>query len=236
MSKTKKIIYFLSFLLFFLMANPALTPSSAEENTASLAGIYQVKANDTIFTLASHWHVSIEALKELNQLTTDNIQVGQILIIPQPISRGSTVRQNRFLPTLDNPARLPTTQVKINQQEDNNIVNIIEKYLGKPYVYGCTDPEIGFDCSGFTQYVYALLGRSLPRTSYDQFTTGTDIAKDNLCTGDLVFFNTGSALSHVGIYLGENNFASATLSRGIAIDDLNSSYWSTRYAGAKRIN
>ena len=94
----------------------------------------------------------------------------------------------------------------------------------------------GFDCSGFTSYVYKNLGLTLPRTSQAQFKTGTAVSKTNLREGDLVFFNTsGRGVSHVGIYVGNGKFSHSSSSRGVTITSLSDSYWSKRYVGAKRV-
>jgi peptidoglycan endopeptidase LytE len=112
----------------------------------------------------------------------------------------------------------------------DQIVQSAYGYLGIPYVWGGTTPK-GFDCSGFVQYVFAQKGIALPRTSSQMFSRGT--AVKDLKTGDLVFFAKGS-INHVGIYVGNGNFISAT-SHGVKVESLWGAYWGGRYAGAKRI-
>ena len=106
-----------------------------------------------------------------------------------------------------------STQAEAATQTD--LTATASQYIGVPYVYGGTSTS-GFDCSGFTQYVYKKLGVSLNRTAASQFTQGTSVSKANLVVGDLVFFNTtGKTASHVGIYIGNNKFIHAGSSTGV---------------------
>lgn len=115
------------------------------------------------------------------------------------------------------------------------IIATAKKYIGVPYVWGGSTPN-GFDCSGFVQYVFARHGIQLPRTSKEQYSVGTKVSKSNLKAGDLVFFNTeGSGVSHLGIYIGSNQFIHASTSKGVIITSLSNSYWAPKYYGAKRI-
>ncbi|MDQ0215915.1 hypothetical protein J2S13_002335 [Oikeobacillus pervagus] len=112
---------------------------------------------------------------------------------------------------------------------------IAKKYVGVPYRWGGTTPR-GFDCSGYITTVYREVGVSLPRTSNSMYRTGSAVSKNNLQVGDLVFFNTsGRGVSHVGIYVGSNQFMHASTSRGVIVSNLSESYYRTRYVGAKRV-
>lgn len=111
----------------------------------------------------------------------------------------------------------------------------VESLLGIKYKYG-GDTTRGFDCSGFTRYVFAKLGIDLPRTSGGQAKEGVKVAKNELRPGDLVFFNTnGKGISHVGIYMGDGKFAHASTTRGITITPMNDKYYSKRYVTARRV-
>ncbi len=116
-----------------------------------------------------------------------------------------------------------------------SVIADAKEYLGIPYSYGGTSPS-GFDCSGLVQYVFRREAVYLPRTANDMYTSaGSKVA--SLQAGDLVFFSSTkkAPATHVGIYLGNNQFISATTSGGVQIDSLSSSYWSARYFAAKRI-
>jgi peptidoglycan DL-endopeptidase CwlO len=89
----------------------------------------------------------------------------------------------------------------------NAVIAYASNFLGTPYLWGGTTPS-GFDCSGFTQYVYRHFGVSLGRTTYDQINNGYAVSKDQLQPGDLVFFGTGSP-THVGIYVGNGMYINA---------------------------
>ena len=111
--------------------------------------------------------------------------------------------------------------------------------LGIRYRRGGSSPEAGFDCSGFVNHVFREgLGLVLPRSSKEMSKTGEVVDRDELRPGDLVFFNTmRRAFSHVGIYLGDNQFVHAPRSGGrVRIEDLRDSYWIKRFNGARRVN
>jgi peptidoglycan DL-endopeptidase CwlO len=107
------------------------------------------------------------------------------------------------------------------------------RFIGVPYVFGGTSSS-GFDCSGYVQHVFAMHGIHLPRTADAQFYAGARVK--SLRPGDLVFFQTYEpGPSHVGIYLGDGRFVSASSSRGVMISSLSDAYWAHRYIGAKNL-
>ncbi|NQX49752.1 C40 family peptidase [Paenibacillus tritici] len=118
---------------------------------------------------------------------------------------------------------------------DSKMDKVIDKAIGTKYVSGGVSTN-GFDCSGFTMYVFDKMGINLPHQSGSQYQMGSAVSRDEMRAGDLVFFNTnGKGVSHVGIYVGDGEFAHASSSRGVTISSLSDSYYVNRYVGAKRI-
>ena len=119
--------------------------------------------------------------------------------------------------------------------QTKGIVETAQRYIGTPYVFGGTSPK-GFDCSGFTQYVFKQQGRQLPRMADQQFLVGKMISRNSLQKGDLVFFSTyEKGASHEGIYMGEGRFIHASSSKGVMNSHLDEPYWKTHYLGARRV-
>jgi cell wall-associated NlpC family hydrolase len=115
-----------------------------------------------------------------------------------------------------------------------NLTRDAMRFLGVPYAFGGTSRS-GFDCSGYVQHVFAMLGFQIPRTADAQFYAGKRI-RGAMVPGDLVFFETYTAgPSHVGIYLGHDRFVHASSSDGVTVSSLHEPYWSARYLGAKRL-
>ena len=112
------------------------------------------------------------------------------------------------------------------------VVGIAMQYLGTPYVWGGASPG-GFDCSGFTMYVYAQVGVSLPHYTGAQWQMGTPVSRDQLEPGDLVFFD---GLGHEGIYIGGDQFIHSPHTGDVVkISSLNDSWYAATYVGARRI-
>jgi cell wall-associated NlpC family hydrolase len=117
------------------------------------------------------------------------------------------------------------------------LVEMAMKLRDIRYRRGGRAPSTGFDCSGFVQYVFAhALGIDLPDDSVSQSTAGIRVARNELKTGDLVFFHTrGKGVSHVGIYLDNGRFIhSPSTGKRVRVDELSDRYWARRYVGARR--
>lgn len=112
------------------------------------------------------------------------------------------------------------------------------QFLGYRYVHGGTSPK-GFDCSGLTTYVYKQFGYTLNRTCSGQLDNGTPISMSELQPGDIVIFRKGNSskrATHVGLYIGNNQFIHAsTPTKGVIISKMSDSYYTTGFVGARRI-
>ena len=130
-------------------------------------------------------------------------------------------------------------QATTRQAKVDAVINQAKSLLGTPYVYGGDSPgDGGFDCSGFTKYVYGQSGYNLNRISKDQALNGTYVARGYTQPGDLVFYSfAGNGLiDHVGIYLGEGKMINSPKTGDVVkITDVNTSYWTSRYVTTRRI-
>jgi cell wall-associated NlpC family hydrolase len=109
--------------------------------------------------------------------------------------------------------------------------------VGTPYRNGGASPD-GFDCSGFTQWVFGRHGVALPRETRQQFGAGIRVKGDAVAPGDLLFFSTvATGASHVGIALDEDQFIHAPSARGVVrVERRSSAYWRPRFVGARRVD
>ncbi|WP_298577958.1 C40 family peptidase [uncultured Luteimonas sp.] len=146
----------------------------------------------------------------------------------RPTPRGAAV-----VPTREWPATTPADPAAANA-----VLMRAISLVGTPYRYGGNTPDGGFDCSGLVNYVFRdMLDLRLPRTSRELAGfQGPKIEPQRLATADLVFFGSGTQVTHVGIYVGEGRFVHAPSTGGtVRLDHLDGSYWRRHYSGAKRV-
>jgi cell wall-associated NlpC family hydrolase len=113
----------------------------------------------------------------------------------------------------------------------SGVVGIAMQYLGIPYLWGGASPSTGFDCSGFTMYVYAQVGVSLPHNAAMQYSMGSPVGREFLQPGDLVFFN---GLGHVGIYIGGNQMIHSPHTGDVVKISTLTGWYADTYVGARR--
>jgi cell wall-associated NlpC family hydrolase len=136
-------------------------------------------------------------------------------------------------PTLA-PSTTPTADPSIPAAPPSpygNVVSIALQYLGVPYVWGGSTPT-GFDCSGFTSFVYAQVGVTLPHNAAAQYGYGVPVSRDQLEPGDLVFFD---GLGHVGLYIGNDEFVHAPHTGDVVKISSLAGWYDSTYVGARRI-
>jgi cell wall-associated NlpC family hydrolase len=133
--------------------------------------------------------------------------------------------------TYDTAAVVPSYDPNLPAARYGHVVAIAMQYLGVPYVWGGASPSTGFDCSGFTMYVYAQVGVSLPHHAASQYQLGTPVPRDQLAPGDLVFF---SGLGHMGMYIGGGQFIHAPHTGDVVKISSMDERWGS-YVGARRL-
>lgn len=172
-----------------------------------------------------------------------------VSLTPVTTSRGtSNVREETSMQEEVNETQTQEQVEETSTQDEENttaevaqvssVVEYAKQYLGYPYVYGGTKPETGFDCTGFTYYIYNACGYSLSRSCSVQAQSGVAVSRGELQPGDLLLFNNTSdgSIGHVGIYIGNGQFIhAANPRRGVVIDTIESGYYNTYYYLARRI-
>lgn len=167
-------------------------------------------------------------------------------IAGQPVARDEAAEMAQLLAARTAEVELASpTQLKyavlmnteVESLPSKELLDAVDEWYGVRYRSG-GNTKTGVDCSGFTVAVYsAVYGLMLPRVSREQYRTSRKISTTELQEGDLVFFNTtGRGVSHVGVYLGNNKFIHASVSRGVMVNDLFENYYLKRFVGAGRID
>ena len=150
----------------------------------------------------------------------------------QTTSRSSTTRRSTTSTQTQDTTASTTSSASSSGAA---VVAKAKSYIGYKYVYGGSSPSTGFDCSGFTSYIYKQFGVSLNRTAAGQYSNGTAVSRANLQPGDLVMFGK-SGINHVGIYIGGGMIVHAeNKTTGVTTDTINSGYYNNNYVGARRI-
>jgi peptidoglycan DL-endopeptidase LytE len=202
------------------------TLSLLPPHTHSISNTYTVKPGDRLVGIAKLTNLSVTELKILNKLRFDMIFPGQVLKLNSSTAAQSTPITNNVATTTVNNISSPLSVSKVDA-----VVLEAKKHMGTPYVWGGSTTS-GFDCSGYLNFVFIQVGIVLPRTVATIWDEAKTVEQPKV--GDLVFFETYTkGPSHAGIYLGNNKFIHAGSSTGVTISDLTSTYWKTRYLGAK---
>jgi len=201
------------------------TPTrSAQKPAQKKSTKYVVRRGDTLGVIAQRHGISLGTLKRANNMRGSSIRAGQQITIPSSAKYRVQERQ--------------TTYGSNNNNTNESIIRMAKQYLGAPYRFGGYSFKTGIDCSGYVKKIFSKFNVELPRTARDiYYNAGTQVAKSQLQTGDLVFFRTYARYpSHVGIYMGNNLFIHASSgAHKVSITRLDKKYYAKRYIGAKRI-
>lgn len=220
MSKRKARLFLTSVALgVFLLVSPGI--SSADT-------YYTVNQGDNLWRISRMYSTSVENIMFLNGMTSNTIHPGQQLLVA---SGAGTVQAKP--PTWTSQVD-PVQTASRSSDRVTELIDYSKTFIGVPYVSAGMSPS-GFDCSGFTKYVFAHFNINLPRTAAEQYNVSQAVSTGEAKPGDLVAFKTGSYISHVGIYLGGDQFISATSSKGVAIASIYGSYWKERFLGFARV-
>ncbi|MBP1752331.1 MAG: murein/chitin-binding protein, LysM, LysM [Geobacteraceae bacterium] len=237
---------------------PVSADGGAEAAKTKSAGVtYKVKRGDSLAKIARKTGVSVSELKSLNSLRANKVKPGRILVLreTEPVERTVSKVVKRHAPKSDALfsdgqyeqalAELtdfdPEKGVDLNKDMEltldvsKSLNKTAYSFLGTRYRFGGTSRK-GIDCSGFVQNVFRELEVKLPRTAREQYWVGEKVAQYDLQKGDLLFFRTyASYPSHVGIYLGDNKMIHASSrDRQVVISPI-TSYYRSRFIGAKRL-
>lgn len=194
-------------------SEPKTVTAPASETAAATA--YTIKSGDTLGKIAQQFSMTVAALKTLNNLSSDLIYAGKTLKVSGQATSGQP------------------TQVAAPPSGQDKLIQDAKALLGTPYAWGGSSTK-GFDCSGFIYYVYNKSGESLARTSAEGYFSRSYYV-DKPQPGDLVFFENTykKGISHVGIYLGNNEFIHAGNDK-VEISSLNNSYYKKHFDSFKR--
>ncbi|MEI3611385.1 C40 family peptidase [Pseudogracilibacillus sp. SO30301A] len=190
--------------------------SNGGGSSSDKTSTYTVKSGDTLDKIASSHGVSLSNLKKWNNLTSDTIYPGNKLVVSGKAASS------------DSKPSKPSTPAS------GDLISTAKSVMGVPYEWGGSSPS-GFDCSGFIYWAFEQSGQSIGRLSTDGYYNRSYIVNSPQ-VGDLVFFEGTyrSGISHMGIYLGNNQFIHAGTSTGVTITSLSNSYWSKHFHSFKR--
>jgi len=187
---------------------------------------HTVEPKETLWGISRIYGITVDKLMELNNLESDLIFPGQRLLISKDPVEGENVAQDNVI----------DEEIKDDEDKDlaSQIIDFAKTLIGTSYKSAGSSPE-GFDCSGFTSYVYKQFNIELPRVAQDQYYFGKAVSANEAKPGDLIAFAYKGYIHHVGIYIGNGEFIHSSSNDGIVITKTNDSYWGPRILGYCRV-
>jgi cell wall-associated NlpC family hydrolase len=225
---------------------PKKLPAETVKRNSGETDSYIVQKGDSLFSISKKVGFSIEEMKKMNHLHTSALKIGQVLLLPKDESRldeeaGELGDGEEIAGTSQaegekgEPVASNLLGKWNNSEERSLLVRVVKTFLGVPYKLGGSTLR-GIDCSAFVKKIYEIFNIQLPRTTREQFSIGKKVEKDQLEEGDLVFFRRRGNSSHVGIYIGDNQFVHASsYNREVKIDHLDAPYYSKRFLRGVRV-
>ncbi|MFC7685744.1 LysM peptidoglycan-binding domain-containing protein [Ureibacillus sp. GCM10028918] len=227
------------------------TPQGSQSNSSGPVSTtsmqtYQVAKGDSLSKIATKFNVSVADIKSWNQFNSDLIYVGQVLKVNSSSSQGESeavldskevsLSDQRIDAKISQEKPIKNSVTANGQAIYSEVLDLARSLIGTPYLFSGNTPA-GFDCSGFVKYVYSNAGVDLLRkSSNDYFMKDTTIVENPL-PGDIIFFKNTyiEGISHMGIYIGDNQFIHAG-SSGVQVAKLSYDYWSSKFVAFKRFN
>ena len=176
--------------------------------------------------------------KQAEEQKVEEVQQVQAATEEQKQNENQKVEEKAVEEVLDEEVVEETAQqAPVVNQNGQQAASIASQFAGSPYVWGASNPSVGFDCSGLVVYAYNQLGVNLPHSSQAQFNNGYAVGINNLQPGDLVFFSNHSGIDHVGIVTSSDGtfIHASTPKSGVKFDNVYSNYYQKVFAGARRI-
>ncbi len=212
--------------------------------------VYIVKKGDTLARVAERMDVPASEIRQMNGLRSSKLKSGQKLILKKTPVRADEIGEDfeeegsielsELASGSENPDRegtiIPIELSRWKEPAERDLfVRVVKSYEGVPYKLGGTSMR-GIDCSAFTKKVYGVFSVDLPRTAREQLQRGKRVGRDELDTGDLVFFQTRRNRIHVGIFLGGSEFFHlSSRNRAGKVDNIDATYFSTRFISGIRL-
>ena len=221
--------------------------AKSKKSTPAATASYVVKTGDNLFAISRKTGVSVNDLRQMNDIRDNRLRAGQRLALTEPGARNESVQasaggnrpqrpaalsEDEELDDDDSAAAGANEQANADTEEDGSadllgkwessheqqlLARVAMGFLGAPYRLGGSSVK-GIDCSAFVKKIYAFFDINLPRTAREQARVGKRVPRDELEVGDLVFFNTRRrAFGHVGVYIGNNKFVHASSGRTRAV-------------------